>query len=73
MSYMAKTTQIIELTPDDVRSAVIMWVATNYNFAPTKVDFCYAEVGGDPLDRYPGRRELVSAKASLEVENARHH
>ena len=53
-----------ELTVAEVAEAVKLYLRERYKIDAETVEFKVAEVGGDPLDRFPGTQQLVKAVAT---------
>lgn len=62
MQIKAKTITY-EFTPEDIKKLI----AQELKIDPKKVDVQYRieEVGGDPMDRYPGHDEVVAINVTV--------
>jgi len=70
---MKKTRVItIEMTPEEVQERLLKYLKTEENLPiqDGSVSYTIREVGGDPLDRYPGTNKVVgiSVKYTHEID-----
>lgn len=60
MSILKESTRTLEYKPEEMKKLI----AQDLEVDPSRIDVKYVltEVGGDPLDRFPGHKEVTSTR-----------